>query len=263
MPEYNHSDFMPKEDTTTQNHDPVTPTPDKTEHKESVANPEVGVVTDNADNCAWARYVSAIFSPVIIPTYTIALALWITPLSHISENTRLMAALMVLVITALLPTAYIASMVRIGRRKSMDNATRTNRIVPCITFVICQLVAAYYLYYIYAPDWLVMILVAGAGSTLTFFVFNFFSYLSGHLCAMGGMTAVVFYLGRNELLDMAPTPWLIGVILLSGLIGSARIALDRHRFSEVSLGYIVGAVVTYIILNIHFFSTKVLIPVQS
>lgn len=43
-----------------------------------------------------ARYVSAVFSPLLIPTYAVAMAMWITPLNTTPENVRFMACVLVL-----------------------------------------------------------------------------------------------------------------------------------------------------------------------
>lgn len=222
----------------------------------TVADPEQGPVEFGGEPSRWATFVSAFFSPLLIPTYCIALAMWITPLSHISENTRLLATIVILAMTALLPTACMAALVRTGRRPGFDHSTRQTRLVPAATFVVCMLLAAYYLYNIYAPAWLSMILVAGAATTVAFIVINLFIFVSGHACAISALCAVAMHLGRTGLSDVPMTPWLIAFVLIAGFVGSARLELRRHKFSEIAIGYAIGFIITILVLNLHLFDAR-------
>lgn len=203
-----------------------------------------------------AKFISAFFSPILIPTYSIVLALWVSPLRELNENIRMASAFTVLLLTALAPTLYIASMMRLGRRESSDYTGKWGRVFPGVIFLLCQLAAAYYLYKVYAPEWLVMILVAGAASVCVFLIANCFLLVSGHMTAMGGMCAMLYYLAMKEIADVNLLPWIIVTVLLAGLVGTARLQLSRHSALEVGLGFIIGAVTTYVVMNIHFFEQK-------
>lgn len=272
MTKYDHSEFMPKADKPEEAAGEAvtgaadeqeqiavseTETEQKSDETDAVANanisdPERGVVVGAGLSLAWARYISAFFSPLLIPTYCMAIAMWITPLSAINENTRLGATLMILVLTAVAPLTYILAMARLGRIHSVDMRERSQRIGPCLVNIVCLLAAAFYLYKSMAPEWLFMMMVAGAVNALVFFGINFFTLLSGHTTAMGALTAYVCYIGKCGLLDMPVTIWVIVIVLLSGLVGSARMALQRHKALDVGLGYVVGFLVTYLVMNIHF-----------
>lgn len=203
------------------------------------------------------RYISAFFNPLIIPTYAIVVAMWITPLQRIPETTRIVASLTVLLLTAIPPLLSVAALGRYGKRESeAGKLTRKISRIPTVIFIICQLCAAFYLYSIYAPEWLVMILVAGGVASLTYLVVGCFISISGHLCGMGSFFAILYYLGINDISDIVATPWLVAVVLLSGLLATARLKLKRHTLSEVGLGYLAGVASTYIILNIHLFDSK-------
>lgn len=220
-------------------------------------DPEIdGSDIDTEAPGTWARMVSAFFSPLLIPTYCVALAMWLTPLSHLSENTRLLATIVVLAITALIPTACMAALIRTGHRPGFEYANRSSRLIPALMFAICQVAGAFYLYYSYAPEWLVMIPVAGACTTIAFVAANFFVYLSGHTMAMASLCAVLIYLGRTGLSEVPLTFWLIVVVLLSGLVGGARLELKRHSPREIIIGYILGFVVTYAALCVHILDPR-------
>lgn len=204
-----------------------------------------------------SRFISAFFSPILIPTYSIVLALWITPLREINENVRMASALTVLLLTALAPTLYIASMTRLGHRESLDNTDRLGRVLPTVIFMICQLGAAFYLYKVYAPAWLVMILVTGGALALVFLIANCFMHISGHMTAMGGLCALLFYLAMNQIADISLIPWIAGMVALSGLVGTARLQLARHSVAEIGVGFFLGAITMYAMMNVHLFDQRV------
>ena len=278
MYESNHKDFMPKDISEANNEvetthpvaealvapaNPETESVDTEKAQETSAetvNPEVGVVEAPFDSRQLKRalWLSGVFSPLIVPTYCIVLALWITPLSHLAERTRFFAAITVLIITALAPTACKAAMTLSLRNRDKDTLPLVVRLMPGICLILCQLLGAYYLYQIYAPEWLFQILVAGAVTTLTFIVSTRFIYASGHTCAMGAMCAVVFFLGRSGVTDVPVTLWIVVLLILSGLVGTAREIIARHKLWQTVVGFVLGAAVTYAIMSIHLFDAKII-----
>ena len=229
------------------------------EEPKKIQDPETGAQGRHLPP-RWARYLSNFFSPVLIPTYCVALAMWITELSHLSENTRFIATFVVLATTAIIPSAFLATVSLRRRRRKVDNPTErpVDNLIPGIIFVICILVTAYYLYSVYAPQWLVMILIAVSVTVMGCVAFNFIIPMSEHLCGMGTICAVAVYLSREGLTDVPATLWVVGLVALSGLVGSARMALQRQSLSKISAGFVFGAIVTYLIMNIHLFDAKTL-----
>lgn len=256
MPEkkkYSHSDFMPKDDS---HEEPVVEEKVTIEIIEPVEepsteniDPEMGVAV-NTTPPGWAKFVSAFFFPLLIPTYTTALAMWITPLSAIDENKRLIVTFMILLITALAPLSYMLAMHRISRIKSPDAVSRPQRAIASTVFLICEFIGAYYLFSVKAPEWLIMFLIAGAGVTLVYLLLNIFSNTSGHMTGMGALTGSMIYLCKAELADVEMTSWIIAFIILSGLLGSARVAMSSKSYKNIVIGFIVGLFIAYIILNI-------------
>ncbi len=273
MTKYDHTDFMPKDDSFNDAKEESSVVPEEVSEEQQIveddsevveevatdiSDPECGVVEGKVSTYTWARYISTFFLPILIPTYCMAIAMWITPLAVISENTRLGATIMVLVITALAPMTYLIAMVRLGRLRAPGSQPRIHRVVPAFVNFVCLLAAAFYLYKSMAPEWLFMMPAAGAVAVLAFFVVGFWVNLSSHTTAMGALTAFVFYLGRNNLTDLPITPWVLVIILLSGLVGSARVALGRHNPLQVGLGYTLGFAAAYLTLSLHVFNAQAL-----
>lgn len=223
----------------------IAPTP-------SVPDPEIGPAEVFYEPM-WAKIVSAVFSPVLIPTYCMILALWLTDLAVLPESVRLGAATIVFLLTGITPMIAILTMMKFGVVSEFDIKNRVQRFAPAVVMILCYLATAWYIYLAMAPVWLVMLFVAGAASTLIFIIFNFFTKISGHALAMGTMVGLVAYLGANGEVDVTITPWLVAILILAGLVASARVALGRHTLFQVALGFFTGAVVTYLVLGLQLF----------
>ncbi len=108
---------------------------------------------------------------------------------------------------------------------------------------------AAYLHTAHAPSWL-WLFMAGAGvATVVCAAVNFRWKISAHLTAMGGLTAIAF-----RILDMhiaAPGVNFIlaamAAVLLSGLLGTARIYLGRHTLWQTLAGMANGFACVYLI----------------
>ena len=262
MTNYNHSDFMPKE---TSDHGLNEEVDAMTEidsqaliETETVSipencpeikkDPEIGIISSDAEPVKWAQYVSLFFAPVLISTYCVALTMWITPLSLISENTRLGVSLVILLVTAMIPTVFKLTISRLYLKR--NNHKWISPVVNGLVLAFCQGCGAFYLMAVHAPIWLVTILIAGAEVTIVYLFVRLFVRLSSYMTAMGAMVAVIFYLSRTNIIDVISTPWIIGLIILSGLVGSARLALYKVSLKSLSLGFVIGSAIAYLMMNI-------------
>lgn len=284
MTKYTHADFMP--------HDPERENPVESSVAEEVApvpndNEPLQTVREDCEQLAedepadkernpapvtrnpegetlenppyvpdWAKWVSIFFSPLLIPTYCVALPMWTTKLSLLKEDTRLAVSFIVLIFTALLPLTFILTISKLQHYKNKEVKLMCNTRMAAFLFFACQLVTAYYLYRIHAPEWLVMFVVAGAAVTVMMFIINLFFSPSYYTAGMGVLTAVMMYMAHNSLLDVSPTPWIGAIIILSGLVMSARLAAGAQKTLKLVWYYILGCAVAYAVMNIHFFNSS-------
>lgn len=193
----------------------------------------------------WSRFVSALFSPLLMTTYTVALMMWITPLSELPERPRFGATLMIFLITAVAPMSYILTLLRMGHIGSVDIPKRKNRFSPAIISLICLGLGVLYLSYVHAPKWLVVIPGVFGISTITFILLNFRHMVSGHAVNISTLAGILLYLGINVHIDVTVSRLVAVAILLTGLVCSARIAAGRHNLVDVTLGAAVGFVVGF------------------
>jgi len=78
--------------------------------------------------------------------------------------------------------------------------------------------------------------------TLTFFV-NIFWKISAHLIGIGGIVGLI--LAMSFRLHANLLPFLMIIILLAGLLGTARVVLKSHNPLQVIAGFYLGLIVVY------------------
>lgn len=197
-----------------------------------------------------AYYISTLFSPVVVPTYSMAVAMWITPLNVLPERTRLLSTLTVMAITAILPMGVIMTLMRLGRVSDSCISDRNERLIPFIAAIVCYLAAALYLRVLHAPGWLVAFFMGAAASCSLATIVNFKWKISGHSIGMGGMVGMMAWLSVHGICDIFMLPWLSVVILISGLVATSRLILDRHTIGQVYAGWLLGTVVVYLFMEL-------------
>lgn len=191
------------------------------------------------------RIVSAVFSPLVVPCYGIALALCITPLSVLPLAGRMGVVGMCALLVFIAPALAVLVLHKAGIVTDPGLNLRKERTLPyCITMA-CYLIAAYYLYRLSAPGWLIGIMIGGMLTIAVSLLVNLWWKISGHMAAMGGLIAVTFFIALNGLAVVNMLGIVICVILLSGLVGTARLALDRHTPLQVVAGTLNGFICVY------------------
>lgn len=194
-----------------------------------------------------SNFFSGVFLPLLVPTYTYAIALWTTPLSHSPEKVRFISSIVVFAITALIPLATIMFLMKKGKVSDVSINDRRERTIPYLVTILCYLLAALYLWLM--PRWLPMFFVGAAVSALIASLITFRYKISAHTTSMGGLCALILFIGINHIATVQIIPWIAVMILLSGAVGSARIFLGRHTSSQVYSGWLLGLTVTYIFMN--------------
>lgn len=214
-------------------------------------------------HCLWraARYISAIFSPLLIPTYAVAVAMWITPLNTTPENVRFMACMLVLFITGGIPMAMLLTLLRLGRITDVDISDRRQRTLPIVLISLCYVAAGLYVWRISAPWWMIMFFAAAFVVAMICLVISRWWKISGHATAIGGVLGMVVWLVVSGLTDIDPMPWVTGMAIVAGVVGTARVILGAHDTLQVLAGWVLGAVVTYLMLGIPASDAVVTYPI--
>ncbi len=180
--------------------------------------------------------VSIVFVPLLIPTYGMLLIVNMDVFSILPFVWKAYAVGGTVFFTLIMPMVPIAMMIKKGSVSTVMISKKEERTVPYLFTFIGYCCWVFFLWKnMHLPPFLLGMAIACTSSILIVTVINLKWKISAHMSAMGGLLGgvigVSFRMGLNPL-------WLIGtVILLSGLVGLARLELKAHNPWQVVAGF--------------------------
>jgi membrane-associated phospholipid phosphatase len=187
-----------------------------------------------------AQVISVVFYPLFIPTY--AFAILLTMPAYFSALMPASAKWLVLGLvfftTCILPSLFFIVMIKSGIVSTNYLSKREDRTLPYIVSIIFFYLTYYMLkrlqispvyYYFVIGATLLNILVMGI---------NFLWKISSHMASIGALAGMMvglsYFLGTSYFGLIAVT------ILVSGLIGFARLKLQAHTPAQIYAGFVLG-----------------------
>ncbi|MDE6085536.1 MAG: hypothetical protein K2G40_03935, partial [Muribaculaceae bacterium] len=159
-------------------------------------------------------------------------------------NTLVTVLLVTLGVTIMLPVIAIYILPATGRISAPLLNNRHDRTIPFAVTALCYLGLSGYLWKIHAPGWMTAFMLGAAALVGIVLIINSFWKISGHAAGLGGLTALtVFLTYRGFSLGGLSLPAMI--IILSGIVCTCRLLLNRHSLSQVAAGYFLSLVVIY------------------
>lgn len=187
-----------------------------------------------------ANFLTTVLSPLLMPTYGVFLALWVSVLCLLPYGTRVSVLLMCMGITCILPLIFLSVLRHFKLVKNLHVEVREQRLIPYLFTAFCYLIAAYFLYYRHSPQWFIMFMVGSAITVLVMAAINLKWKISAHMAGIGGIIALIYQIHVMGL-SAFDLFWVLSFfIILAGMLGSARLALKRHDIWQVLAGVVVG-----------------------
>lgn len=192
-----------------------------------------------------ARFFSALFSPLLMATYGVALAMWLSFLCFLPLGSRLIVILETFLATAAIPIIAIFVLSRIKVIKDPFLNDKGDRTWPYIIETLCFIGMGVYFYYVNAPAWLSLFMLGGAVALIILTVVNHWWKISGHATGMGGLCAMLFFLMMSGNTVFSLQWEFMVAILIAGIVCSSRLILQRHTLLQVAAGFLNGFVCVY------------------
>ena len=199
-----------------------------------------------------ARFFSNLFSPLLMPTYGIFLLLWVSILCYLPFGSSIVVLLVILGITCILPIAFIAVLHTFGIIQDKRLIDRRERFLPYVFILMCYAAAAFYLINVHSPMWVVSFMWGATAAVAVSFGINFAWKISGHMGGIGGIVAMLFCLHNDGLgaFDLKIT--ICTAIILSGVVATSRMILERHNFWQLAAGFCNGFVCVYLMSKLLY-----------
>ena len=187
-----------------------------------------------------ANFLSTTLSPLMMPTYGVFLTLWVSVLCLLPYGTRVTVLLLCMGITCILTLIFLSVLTHFKLVKDLHVDQREQRLLPYLFTALCYGVAVYFLFYRHSPQWFVMLLVGSALTVIVLALINLKWKISAHMAGIGGVIALVYQI-HVQGLSAFYLLWLLCIIIVvAGLLGSARMVLKRHNIWQVLAGLLVG-----------------------
>ncbi len=195
-----------------------------------------------------AKVISVIFHPLLIPTYLIAVLINLNVFFAlmIPDEAKWKIIILVLITSAIFPLIILYGMYRLKLVKSLLIDSREERLYPYIATSIFFFVSCYMIWQInISPVYYYCLLGASILAVLTLLI-NIFWKISAHTVSMGGVLGILIGLQTMLLIDIM---WLLVItILISGIVGFARLRAGTHTQAQIYTGYILGFFGTFLLI---------------
>jgi hypothetical protein len=189
-----------------------------------------------------AKIISYAFHPLLMPTYLFIIIVLFLPdaLQPMSMKVMLYVLLLVFITTFLIPLFSMLGLRSALNISSLHLEKRKERILP-FSFITLFYGLTTYLFHtkIEVNGFLLSILLGATAVVGIITIITLFHKISVHAagvgCMLGSMLGMIYRYPTHYLL------WqFCAVILLAGIILSARLSLNAHTGSEVYSGFILG-----------------------
>lgn len=182
-----------------------------------------------------AQWVSFIFHPIFMVSYMAILLLWANPYIIKTYDVAL-----IVFYTAFYPLVSLFLMKRLDFVSSYELPDRRERIVAAIPTLFFYSWCSLVMHKKYHPLLADISYAATASIVLSVVFLALNNKISWHAMGMGAFVAFCVLLPHYATIDVS-LPFLLGLVI-AGLVGTARLYLQKHQLSEVYQGYLVGFV---------------------
>lgn len=191
--------------------------------------------------------ISFIFNPLLMPTYGMIIAFWLSTLQILLTTDKITVIAAVALMTCVVPLVLFVLMRRFKILTDVHLNVQKERFIPYTITVVCYVVCALYLFNINAPTWMWMFMFGGASAAFISLVVNFFWKISAHMAGIGGLIGLLCKINScgDGIFDLMPV--ICAMIIMAGILGTSRIAMERHTLWQVLTGALNGFLCVFLI----------------
>ena len=216
-----------------------------------------------------AQLISIIFHPLLIVTYMLVLLMLVNPylfgVNNIGDQSSKLLILQIFLSTFFIPGVAVAMLRFTGMIRSFQMESKQERIGPyVITGILYLWMFRNFLDNPSIPTAFTSFLLGATIALFFAFFINIFSKISAHAVGVGGLLGMVVItmllfsydtftiLSPRGTMEISMSTVLLITILVAGLVGTARLALQAHEPMDLYGGYLVGFASQFLALRFLF-----------
>lgn len=193
-----------------------------------------------------AKIVSFVFHPVVMPTLGVFLLLNSGfYFSMLSWEAKRFIILVVFFTTCILPLLSVA-ILALNPNFNIEMPHKRDRVFPLISGAVFYYLGFILLNKVRAVPEFKIFMLASVLVMVGLLLISFKWKISLHMAAAGGLTGTVFALAFRSGLN--PVYSILIVVLVSGLVGTARLSLKKHDIWQILAGYGLGFLTLYLVI---------------
>ncbi len=191
-----------------------------------------------------ARAISYAFHPLLMASFAVLIVFNSGHyLSVVNAELRNTIYSIYIILTFVLPALFIPVFYYLGIISKLEIDNKKERLLPLMTVAIMYALSWYFMSRVFMPPILLNIILSSLISVLITSIITIFWKISLHCAGLGGLLGFVFYLASQKDLSVLFLGFI--VILISGIVASARLYLNRHSQAQVYVGYAIGFIIVY------------------
>ncbi len=193
-----------------------------------------------------AKITSVIFHPVLIPTLGFIL-LFNSGFyfSFLPWEAKRFVLLVLFFTTGILPMLSVA-ILALNRKYDVAMKNSSDRVLPLLLSSVFYYLGYLLLSKIKAYPVFNIFMLAAVLVIVVLMVVSLKWKISTHMAAIGSITAAFFSLSFRT--GINPVWAILLMVLLSGIVGTARIIAAKHSIWEIFTGYITGFLIIYLVI---------------
>lgn len=194
-----------------------------------------------------AHVVSLIFSPFYLPVIAFIALFLFSYLNLLPVSLKLILTTIVYVFTVLLPHLSIYVYRKLNGWTRHQMGRRERRFVPYALSIASNAVLLYLLYSLHMPRFTLGVIAGALSIQVVCAIVNSRIKISTHAAASGGVIGAL--MAFAVLFSFDPTGWLCLVVLLSGMVCTARLMLRQHTLGELGWGVLIGVICGFVCIR--------------
>jgi len=190
-----------------------------------------------------AGVISVLLHPMLMPTYVLLLFLNINYFVSYNYTFEVKGYLVafVFIMTFILPGLLIFLLKKLKAIQSLQMNSKQERMLPLALMAVVYYITYYSLNNTGILQFFNLFLLGTTVVTLFTMVVNMFTKISLHMISMGGLAGTLLGLLLTCSLNLHWIFYLL--ILLSGVVGYARLTITNHTLRQIYNGFMMGFVV--------------------
>lgn len=191
-----------------------------------------------------ARIFSAVFQPLLMPFYSLALLAVYTNFYELYLGQILRFLVPTLLFTLFIPALFIFVLRKMRYIRDSNLEYRPDRTLPYIIFIISNISLTLFFYNSHVFYWTLGLIAAPVFIAFAGLIINFFWKISAHMLGIGGLIGGVMSVCFNV---KGSNPMILFAVLfiLAGFLGVSRLYLRTSTAAQVYVGFIIGFVLSY------------------